>query len=163
MPLSRTCTRAMPSSTALGLDHDARHGARGDVLEGVADQVVEHLAHQHPVGPDVDQVTGDDLAAAVRPVAGRDDVLDQVGQRHRLALQGLVARDRVGEQVGDEAAHLPDADRGCAATIGAADRRVGLVALASVSSRASAQPSMTLSGLFRSWATVPAKLTRDSR
>ena len=30
------------------------------------------------------------------------------------------------------------------------------------SSSASAQPSITLSGLFRSWATVPAKATRES-
>ena len=164
MPLSRTLHREpSPSSRALGLDQDAGDGVGLDVLQGVADQVVEHLAHQDPVGPDVEQVAGDDLAAVTcGPRVGRD-VLDQVAQRDRLALQCLVARHRVGEQVGDEATHLARRSPGCAAPSGR--RLAGSTArcCGAASSSASAQPSITLSGLFRSWATVPAKAARDSR
>ena len=48
-------------------------------------------------------------------------------------------------------------------TIGAAEPARGLSLATRSSSSASAQPSITLSGLFRSWATVPAKATSDSR
>ena len=93
----------------LGLDNDARDGARCDVLQGVADQVVEHLPQQDPVGPHVEQVSGDDLATCPGMVEGGDDVLDLVAQGDHLEVQRLVASHRVGEQAGDEASHLVDA------------------------------------------------------
>ena len=48
-------------------------------------------------------------------------------------------------------------------TIGAASAASGESLWASSSSSASAHPSITLSGLFRSWATVPANEASDSR
>ena len=157
MPLSRTCTLTQPSSTLLGLDEDAWDGAGLDVLEGVADQVVEHLAQEHPVGPDVDQLTGDDLAATLGTVAGGRDVLDQVASarsarscRDWSRATAWARRSAMKPRIWSTPARM-------CCTIGAAAEGVGLVAVGESSSRASAQPSITLSGLFRSCATVPAK------
>ena len=50
----------------------------------------------------------DAAVGQVGAVALHRDVLDHVAQRHSLAPQRLVAGDGVGQQVGDEAAHLLD-------------------------------------------------------